>query len=59
MHKLSEPRQIQFNANTFQLSNGLTVIHQHLPATNVVVSDIWVKAGAIAEPESWSGMRIF
>ncbi|MEO0925303.1 MAG: pitrilysin family protein [Cyanobacteria bacterium J06643_13] len=59
MHKLSEPRQIQFNANTFQLSNGLTVIHQHLPATNVVVSDIWVKAGAIAEPESWSGMAHF
>jgi len=59
VQKLSESRQIQFHANTFKLSNGLTVIHQHLPATNVVVSDIWVKAGAIAEPESWSGMAHF
>lgn len=60
MQKLSECRyQTEFNANTFQLSNGLTVIHQHLPATSVVVSDIWVNAGAIAEPESWSGMAHF
>ncbi|MEN9566825.1 MAG: hypothetical protein RLZZ69_2021 [Cyanobacteriota bacterium] len=51
--------QVQFNANTFQLSNGLTIIHQYLPATPVVVSDIWVKAGAIAEPEAWSGMAHF
>ena len=56
----SESRpQVKFSANTFQLSNGLTVIHQYLPATPVVVSDIWVKAGAIAEPESWSGMAHF
>jgi zinc protease len=54
----SQPR-IQFNANTFQLSNGLTVIHQYLPATPVVVADVWVKGGAIAEPESWSGMAHF
>ncbi|MEM6614018.1 MAG: pitrilysin family protein [Cyanobacteria bacterium P01_C01_bin.72] len=59
MQKTSQSRQIQFQANTFKLGNGLTVIHQHLPATNVVVSDIWVKAGAIAEPESWSGMAHF
>jgi predicted Zn-dependent peptidase len=51
--------QVQFNANTFQLSNGLTIIHQHLPATPVVVSDVWVKAGAIAEPKAWSGMAHF
>ena len=60
MQKISEsPQQTAFNANTFQLSNGLTVIHQYLPATPVVVADIWVKAGAIAEPESWSGMAHF
>lgn len=60
MPKLSEPAyQTQFNANTLKLSNGLTVIHQHLPATSVVVADIWVKAGAIAEPEAWSGMAHF
>ena len=60
MPKLLEPaNQTKFNANTFKLSNGLTIVHQHLPATSVVVADIWVKAGAIAEPESWSGMAHF
>lgn len=46
-------------ASIFQLDNGLTVIHQHLNATPVVVTDIWLRAGAIAEPESWSGMAHF
>ena len=59
MQKISQSRQTKFDASTFQLSNGLTIIHQHLPATSVVVSDIWVKAGAIAEPEAWSGMAHF
>jgi zinc protease len=60
VQKLSESQhQVQFNVNTFQLNNGLTVIHQYLPATPVVVADVWVKAGAIAEPESWSGMAHF
>ncbi|MGL5832669.1 MAG: M16 family metallopeptidase [Waterburya sp.] len=60
MQKLPELQaQVQFNANTFQLSNGLTIIHQYLPATPVVVSDVWVKAGAIAEPKAWSGMAHF
>lgn len=52
-------RKTEFSANSFQLDNGLTLIHQHLPATPVVVADVWVKAGAIAEPESWSGMAHF
>lgn len=60
MPKLTKsPYQTEFNARTFQLSNGLTVIHQYLPATPVVVADVWVKAGAIAEPEEWSGMAHF
>ena len=60
MQKLSESLyQAKFNAQTFQLSNGLTIIHQYLPATPVVVADIWVKAGAIAEPAAWSGMAHF
>lgn len=46
-------------AQIFVLENGLQVIHQHLPATSVVVSDIWVKAGAIAEPQEWEGMAHF
>ena len=49
----------EFAASSFRLNNGLTVIHQHLPATPVVVADIWVKAGTTAEPESWSGMAHF
>ena len=49
----------EFNAQTFELDNGLTVIHQYLPATPVVVTDVWVKAGAIAEPQKWSGMAHF
>ena len=60
MSKLSTSLdQVKFNANKFELSNGLTIIHQHLPATPVVVADIWVKAGAIAEPGEWSGMAHF
>jgi len=49
----------QFPATAFKLDNGLTLIHQHLPATPVVVVDVWVKAGAIAEPDQWSGMAHF
>ncbi len=53
------PTTSKFPAEVFRLENGLTVIHQHLPATPVVVVDVWVKAGAIAEPEEWSGMAHF
>lgn len=60
MPKLTESLyQTQFFARTFQLSNGLTIIHQHIPTTPVVVADIWVNAGAIAEPDAWSGMAHF
>ncbi len=60
MQKLSESLyRAKFDAETFQLANGLTVIHQYLPVTPVVVADIWVKAGAIAEPAAWSGMAHF
>lgn len=46
-------------ASVFKLSNGLTVIHQQISAIPVVVIDVWVRAGAIAEPEEWSGMAHF
>ena len=59
MPQLKSLYQTKFNASTFQSSNGLTIVHQHLPATPVVVSDIWVGAGAIAEPTEWSGMAHF
>lgn len=51
--------QAKFNGSKFQLSNGLSIVHQYLPATPVVVADIWVKAGTIAEPKQWSGMAHF
>lgn len=46
-------------ATFLKLDNGLTLIHQELPATSVVSVDVWVKAGATAEPEEWSGMAHF
>lgn len=45
--------------NTWQLDNGLTVVHQEISATPVVATDVWIRAGANAEPESWSGMAHF
>ncbi|MGL5064269.1 MAG: M16 family metallopeptidase [Microcoleus sp.] len=50
---------IEFPANLWKLNNGLTVIHQQIPATPVVALDVWVKAGATLEPDSWSGMAHF
>ena len=52
-----EPSELP--AKIFTLDNGLTLIHQHLPATPVVVADVWVQAGASAEPDSWSGIAHF
>ena len=53
------PTQVQFAADIFQLDSGLTIIHQYLPATPVVVTDVWVRAGAVVEPGKWSGMAHF
>jgi len=48
-----------FPATVSRLNNGLTIIHQYLPATPVVVADVWVPAGATREPEKCSGMAHF
>lgn len=48
-----------FPANISKLDNGLTVIHQYLATTPVVVVDVWVRAGARLEPDKWSGMAHF
>jgi zinc protease len=48
-----------FPANLHRLDNGLTVIHQAVSATPVVAVDVWVRAGAIAQPSPWSGMAHF
>jgi len=41
-----------------KFESGLTLIHQEM-TTAVVTVDIWVQAGAIAEPQNWSGMAHF
>lgn len=56
---MSQPTTLKFPAQISQLDNGLTVIHQHIPATPVVVVDVWVKAGATLEPDPWSGIAHF
>lgn len=45
-----------FPASVLKIDNGLTLIHQEISTTPVVVADVWVKAGANLEPESWCGM---
>ena len=62
MVALLKPERIELIAGSaarFQLNNGLTVIHQEIPAAPVVAVDVWIKAGAIAEPDPWSGMAHF
>lgn len=53
------PNVSEFPADVFRLDNGLTVIHQYISATPVAVVDVWVRAGAIREPDEWSGMAHF
>ncbi|MDJ0554155.1 MAG: pitrilysin family protein [Microcoleaceae cyanobacterium MO_207.B10] len=48
-----------FPVNLVKLENGLTIIHQYIPTTPVVVLDVWVRAGAREEPDHWSGMAHF
>jgi zinc protease len=48
-----------FPGTVHQLENGLTVVHQYMSATPVVVADVWVRAGAGVEPPQWSGMAHF
>ena len=52
-------KDLEFPANIFRLDNGLTVIHQYLSFTPVVVTDVWVRAGASAEPDDWFGIAHF
>ncbi|MEM6253831.1 MAG: pitrilysin family protein [Cyanobacteria bacterium P01_D01_bin.156] len=50
---------IPFPANVIPLENGLTVVHQEIATTPVVVVDVWIKAGARYEPSAWAGMAHF
>ena len=48
-----------FPGTIYTFSNGLTVIHQQVTTAPIVTVDVWVKAGAVTEPESWSGTAHF
>lgn len=48
-----------FPATVVRLDNGLTLIHQEISTTPVVVADVWVRAGASCEPKPWFGMAHF
>ncbi len=61
LQKLSQQQLTHtvFPASVVNLDNGLTLIHQEIPTTPVVVADVWVRAGATREPEPWFGMAHF
>ncbi|PSO46778.1 MAG: peptidase M16 [Cyanobacteria bacterium SW_9_44_58] len=56
-HFISPTPTENFPARVFQLNNGLTIIHQQLTTTPVVVTDVWVNAGTRQEP--WQGIAHF
>lgn len=45
--------------NIIKFPNGLTLIHQQILTTPVVVADVWVNVGVTSEPDCWSGMSHF
>jgi len=59
LNQLSRSAIVPFPAKILKLESGLTFIHQQIPATGVAAVDVWVKAGAIVEPDEWSGMAHF
>jgi zinc protease len=60
IHRLSQlSARSKFPAEVWRREDGLTLIHQYMPTTPVVVADVWVKAGSIVEPDEWNGMAHF
>lgn len=51
--------KVSSQATFLRLGNGLTLVHQEMPASAVVSVDVWVKAGATSDPEHCSGMAHF
>ncbi|BAQ65970.1 pitrilysin family protein [Geminocystis sp. NIES-3709] len=49
----------RYDLNVISFSNGLTLVHQEIPSSSVVVADVWINAGVTTEPESWSGISHF
>ncbi|WP_373479123.1 M16 family metallopeptidase [Geminocystis sp.] len=58
-NKTTPQSNYRYHLNRISLNNGLTLIHQEISSTSVVVADIWVNAGVTTEPQSWSGMSHF
>ncbi|MEA5512368.1 pitrilysin family protein [Crocosphaera sp. UHCC 0190] len=59
VQKINPYTPLGFPAKIIRLNHGLTLIHQQIDVTPVAVVDVWVKAGAIAEPNHWGGMAHF
>lgn len=59
VNRLENSPRHDFPAQIVTLGSGLTLIHQYLPEIPVAVVDVWVRAGAIAEPKEWGGMAHF
>ena len=59
VNRLENSSRHDFPAQIVTLDSGLTLIHQYLPKIPVAVVDVWVRAGAIAEPKEWGGMAHF
>lgn len=57
--KLKSPPSCRYDLDIISFGNGLTLVHQEIPSSSVVVADIWVNAGVTTEPESWSGISHF
>jgi predicted Zn-dependent peptidase len=59
VNRLENSPRHDFPAQIVTLDSGLTLIHQYLPEIPVAVVDVWVRAGAIAQPKEWGGMAHF
>ncbi|MEM8779654.1 MAG: pitrilysin family protein [Cyanobacteria bacterium P01_G01_bin.49] len=59
VQEINRCKNQEFPGKILKLDHGLTVVHQYLPVTPVAVVDVWVNAGAIAEPLEWGGMAHF
>ena len=59
MQLQESPTKAAFPARIFTFDHGLTLIHQYLPTIPVAVVDVWVRAGAMVEPNAWPGIAHF
>ncbi|MGB5772056.1 MAG: pitrilysin family protein, partial [Crocosphaera sp.] len=57
--QINRCKTLGFPASSVKLDQGITVVHQTLSVTPVVVVDVWVKAGARVEPNQWVGTAHF